>query len=63
MRSCWKCLTEPMPAGSKTNMPLAIAEPVSDGRNCHFLENILKKAKKNYCTKVIAAREDGSENM
>ena len=34
VRSCWKlplCLTEPMPAGSKMDPPLAKAEPINDG--------------------------------
>ena len=34
VRSCQKlplCPTEPMPAGSKTDPPLAKAEPISDG--------------------------------
>jgi len=34
VRSCEKlppCLTEPMPAGFKTDTPLAKAKPVSDG--------------------------------
>jgi len=33
-RSCWKlppCLIEPMPAGSTMDLPLAKAEPISDG--------------------------------
>lgn len=34
VRSYWKvppCLMEPIPAGSKTNLPLAQAETISDG--------------------------------
>jgi len=48
VRSCWKlppCLTEPVPAGSKTDLPLAKAKPISDGGSAPVITD-LRKGKK-----------------
>ena len=63
MRRCQKlplCLTEPMPAGSKTDPPLAKAEPISDGGSASGITDLRKE--KSYCTAAITAGKK-SENM
>lgn len=61
LRSCQKlppCLTEPVPAGSKQDSPLAKAKTISDGGSATGI-----RRKKNCCTDAIEAREEQSENM
>ena len=63
VRSCWKlplCLTEPTPAGSKTDPPPAKAEPISDRGNASVITFLRRK--KVGDEKKTAARER-SENM
>ena len=63
MRRCQKlplCPTEPMPATSKTDPPLAKAEPINDSGSASVITDLRKG--KSYCTAAIAARER-SENM
>jgi len=53
VRSCQKlppCLTEPMPAGSKTDPPLAKAKPFSNGRAYGI--TYLRRWKKNCCRRA-----------
>ena len=63
MRSCQKlppCPTEPMPAGSETDPPLAKAEPISNSGSASGIR-YLRRKKKLQGTET-AARER-SENM
>ena len=49
VRSCQKltlCPTEPMPAGSKTDLLLAKAEPISHGGSASGITYLRKKGKK-----------------
>jgi len=49
VRSCQKlppCPTEPTPAGSKTDFPLAKAEPISDGGSTSGI-TYLRRGEKN----------------
>ena len=62
VRSCWKlplCLIEPMPAGSKMDLLLAKAKPISDSGSASGI-TYLRRGKKT-CGRT-AARER-SENM
>ena len=46
VRSCWKlplCSREPIPAGSKTDPPLAKAEPISDSGNASVITLLRRK--------------------
>ena len=63
VRSCWKlplCLRErePIPAGSKTDPPLAKAKPISDGGSASVI-TYLRRAKNS----VRLQPEERSENM
>ena len=63
MRRCQKlplCLIEPVPAGSKTDPPLAKAEPNSDSGSVSGITHLRRE--KSCCTAAIAAGER-SENM
>ena len=63
MRSCQKlplCPIEPMPAGSKTDLPLAKAEPIGDSGSASRITYLRKG--KCYCAAATAAGER-SENM
>jgi len=40
------CLTEPVPAGSKTDPPLPKAEPISDGGSASVITDLRKGRKK-----------------
>ena len=65
VRSCWKlplCSreSEPIPAGSKTDPPLAKAEPISDSGNASVI-TFLRRKKKLGCKKT--ATGERSENM
>ena len=58
IRSCKKlppCVTEPVPAGSKTDLLLAKAKPISNGGSTSV---IFKKGKKKRCSET-AVRETG----
>lgn len=55
------CLAEPIPGGSKTDMPPK-AEPVRNDCNASVL-TYLKRGKRSYCMDAIVAREERSENM
>jgi len=49
MRSCQKlpsCLMEPMPAGSKTDLPLAKAKPISDSGSAAGITDLRREQKK-----------------
>jgi len=53
VRSCKKlppCPLEPMPAGSKTDLPLAEAKPISDGGSASGI-TYLRKGEKN-CSRI-----------
>jgi len=59
VRSCEKlppCLIKPVPAGSKTDPPLAKAKPVSDGGSTSVII-YLRKGKKN-CSETAVQREE-----
>ena len=46
VRSCWNlplCLTEPIPAGSKMDLPPAKAEPISDSGNASGITFLRRK--------------------
>ncbi|KAK4831883.1 hypothetical protein QYF61_020030 [Mycteria americana] len=61
VRRCQKfppCLIEPMPAGSKTNPPLAKAEPISNGGSISVI-TYLRREKNCWAT----AAGERSENM
>ena len=63
MRRCQKFPLGPiklMPAGSKTDPPLAKAEPISDGGSASGVTDLRKG--KSYCAAAIAAGER-SESM
>jgi len=63
VRSCDKvppCPKEPMPAGSKTDPPLAKAEPISDGGSTPGITE-LRQRRKN--TVVKQQRRERSETM
>ena len=63
VRSCQRispCPIEPMPAGSKTDPPLAKAEPISNGGSVSGITD-LRRGKKT-CATAVAAGER-SENM
>ncbi|KAJ7424124.1 kinesin-like protein KIF2A [Pitangus sulphuratus] len=47
-----------MPAGSKTDPPLAKAEPISHGGSTSVITNLRRK--KSYCTEAIADREESN---
>ena len=49
------CLTEPVPAGSKMDLPLAKAEPISNSGSASGITYLRRG--KSYCTAAIAARE------
>ena len=62
-RSCQKlplCPTEPMPAGSKADPPLAKAEPVRDGGSTSVIMYLKKGKKKPAAQQQMKER---SENM
>jgi len=58
VRSCQNlppCLTEPVPAGSKTDPPLAKAKPISEGGSAPGI-TYLRRGNKN-CGKMAVKRE------
>ena len=64
VRSCWKlplCLTEPMPAVSKTDLLMAKAEAVSNGCSASMITYI-RMGKKNNCAMATTGGER-SENL
>ena len=64
VRSCWKlplCLTEPTPAGSKMDPPLAKAEPISDSGSASVITYLRRKKKLLGQTETAAGER--SENL
>ena len=60
VRSCQKlplCPTKPMPASSKTDLPLAKAEPISDGGSASGI-TYLRKGKKLLHSSSCSRREE-----
>jgi len=59
VRSCEKlppCLTEPVPAGSKTDPPLAKAKPISDGGSASVVTDLRRGRK--ICGEMAVEREE-----
>jgi len=61
VRSCEKllpCLLKPVPAGSKTDPPLAKAEPISDGGSASGITELRKGRKKSTAVRGQLKRAD-----
>lgn len=56
------CPTKPKPAGSRRDPPLAKAETIGNHSNDTVI-TYLRWKKKSFCTDVIVAREEKSENI
>jgi len=60
VRSCEKvlpCLIKPVPASSKTDLPLAKAKPISNGGSTSVI-TYLRRGRKESCSKTAVKREE-----